>query len=75
MESALSVIACKQNDYLICAACKKVNWYENTECVDCGEKLKPHPDYKVAEWVEDEYEFWADEGYPELDADNVMIDV
>jgi hypothetical protein len=55
--------------------CKKINWYENKECVDCQEVLVAHKDYSVSEWVEDEYEFWNDEGYKSLDADKVFIDV
>ena len=38
MEHILSNIDLKPSDYIVCQTCNKLNWYENTECSNCGDK-------------------------------------
>ena len=75
MESELCRVVSKPTDYVICNSCHDINWYENKECVNCQEKLIPCENYTVAEWVEDEYEFYADDGWKESDIDNILVEV
>jgi hypothetical protein len=75
MEMCLYQIGAKPNDYIICKECKHINWYENEKCIDCGQTLHKCKDYSVEEWVEDEYEYWIDDGWTERDADDVLYGV
>lgn len=75
MEMCLYQIGAKPNDYMICKECKHINWYDNTECVECSKPLHKCKGYSVEEWVDDEYEFWKDEGWREPDIDEVIYEV
>lgn len=39
MHHTIGRIAGQVNDYVICNSCDSINWYENTECVNCPQKF------------------------------------
>ena len=40
MRHCIETITGKPQNYKLCPVCKWINWYENTECVSCGEPIK-----------------------------------
>ncbi len=78
MEHTLEKIAAKPSDYTICKVCGRLNWYENTECVDtdCSSDILIHEANLFQEWIDNEYNFWLnEEGYMEEEADEIFYDI
>lgn len=76
MEQTLGNITGKPTDYKICKECKKLNWYENEECIDCGKKDFIEDEQEVLKWSNEEYQFYMkDEGYNEADADDILVEI
>ncbi len=66
MEHTLEKIISKPSDYLMCKSCGHINWYENKECVQCGDKIKHKKTVTKAEmeeWADEEEDFWKQQGY------------
>jgi hypothetical protein len=80
MEHTLSKIALKMTYYKICPACNKINWYENSQCINCLEDLEEVEIVKdEAKWISiitGEYDFWINqEGYTEEEIDGIYLEV
>jgi len=76
MESQLMQIQAKPSDYKICRFCNKINWYENENCVQCGEYNKFWiSENKVIDAIELEYAFWIKEQLTEEEIDTLKLEV
>lgn len=76
MQHTLAKILGKPSDYRICNNCGCVNWYENETCVNhCVESKLEENDGRVISFVEEEYDFYKEDGYSEVEIDNFTRDV
>ena len=75
-EVTLDTLVMKPSDFKVCEKCGKINWYENEDCIECGENKFNDSKVAVMKWAKDEYDYWMNvEGYTEEEADNVYIEV
>jgi ribosomal protein L40E len=76
MEMSLSQILMKATDYKVCKQCNTVNWYENKQCIDCGEKDFDDDKLKVMDVVRKEYVYYREtENYTEKEIDDISVRV
>ena len=83
MEAQLMQIQAKPQDYKVCRACGRINWYENKECIECGSDDFSDNVSLVEEYIQEEYRFYTQEyesfedGKPltEEEADFIKIEV
>jgi hypothetical protein len=78
-EFELISVESKPSDFKICKKCKRLNWYENEECVnfdcDATEEDFDESHEAVEKWIEDEYAFYMDEeGMTEEQVDHILIE-
>ncbi len=83
MESQLMQIQAKPSDYKVCINCKKINWHENENCIECESNGFNEEKSYVLESLNDEYIFYTKEfnnfenGLPltEREADYILIEI
>jgi hypothetical protein len=79
MEHSLEKIISKPSDYKICTSCGNLNWYENEECIICGDDLELSElmdNEMMDDWFEEEKEFWMNvEDYTEEEVYGVIREV
>jgi len=77
MEHALAKIVVKPSDYKLCKECGAINWYENGECINCGEKLgnEAMTEEEMKRFEKREYGFWKKEGWTESEIDNLLVEI
>ena len=76
MEQMIENIKSKPNDYKLCKFCNHINWYENEECVSCGESEFKELGKDIISAVEDELKYWVnEEHYSEEEAHKIFIEV
>jgi len=64
----------KKGDLKSCSKCKKINWYENENCVNCGNTKFKKNDKKIVAEIQSDYKFWKGQGYSEYESDNIEGD-
>ena len=63
MQVTLEKISDKISDYKICMICSNINFYENEKCWNCGSDKFFEDEVSVNKFIENEMEYWEDEGY------------
>jgi len=66
MHFTFGYLLAKPQDFKICLRCNRINWYENKECIDCG-----NPTFREAnaEDIEKLVEAWKASGHFCLDCE------
>jgi len=57
METQLSNLLVKPNDYKLCSSCHVINWYENEFCHFCEHEKFLEIGYGVQEYYKEEVDF------------------
>ena len=70
MEAQLMQIQAKPQDYKVCRACGRINWYENKECVECGSDEFSDNVSLVEEKIINEYQFYMTE-YQDMEGNHL----
>lgn len=76
MEQIILNITSKPNDYILCK-CKKINWYENIYCINCGKKLskKTMNEKQAIKYYNEEIKYYKLDGYTQSEVDDILTDV
>ncbi len=75
MTRQLVQIFSKPNDFKLCGSCNRINYYENEECIECGDNTFQYDGAGIAESIDMEYEFYKLEGFTEVECDNIEVEV
>ena len=75
MYATLEKIQRKPSDYKLCLSCKVINWYENIECHNCKSSTFNTDETSVLNYINEDYEFYATEGYDETSIDNIEVEI
>lgn len=76
MEVYIKDIFGSTHDYKVCKECKTINWYENTNCFNCGSKHYNKREQAVLKAIQKEFDFYVNEcGFTDMGADNTLIEV
>lgn len=67
METQLSNLLVKPNDYKLCRSCGVVNWYENEFCHFCEHEKFQEIGDNVQEYYKEEIDFIIEITQPEFD--------
>jgi len=67
----------KPSDLKVCKKCNRLNWYENETCIsqDCRSEVFLEDEDIIVCVIEEEYKFYKEEGFSEIEVDNIFIEV
>lgn len=77
MKHSLGKIESKPSDYKWCDKCGRPIWYENKDCPFCNKELSEYimNDSAMSKFIEDEFNFWREEGLNDIEIINLKYEV